>query len=580
MFITREILSTCGWQAFERIVARLLIHKGYSGVRVVGGSGDKGADILARSPNGKRWLIQAKYWAKPVPEIEMQRTLEAARTYRANLSVIVALNGVDEKARAFQKSVQLLGQSISVWEPNDLLALASKLPMHSPARSAQGKYQESAIQAVCEMIEGGSPRRSMVIMATGLGKTFVAAESIRRASTRKKLKVLVIAHTNQLVLQLEKAFWPFIGPQEPTSIWNKHEKPTESALKNHRFVFASRDSLSNFLSAGGVCPRFNLVVIDECHHAHSNSSSYQNIINQLGAGTNDGPQLLGLTATPFLADPEARLEPVFGDNPLVRIDMIYGLQNGFLSQIDYRLFTDNINWEGLKSLAGTKLSPKAVNRAFFIKEWDDGVISELRKSWHELDNPKAIVFCGTIDHANLMKDKINSLGFCKADAIYSGNARGNAMSQYQRNLLLSDFEAGVLNVMCTVDVFNEGIDVPDVNIVVFNRVTHSRRIFIQQLGRGLRLSAGKSKAIVLDFAQDIRRFAAGLNMKTALEKPPAGSVITLGNKVIFRNASGEDQRAESFLRAWLEDAQAIECADDEDAGILKFPPDMEARYSN
>jgi superfamily II DNA or RNA helicase len=580
MFITREILSTCGWQAFERIVARLLIHKGYSGVRVVGGSGDKGADILARSPNGKRWLIQAKYWAKPVPEIEMQRTLEGARTYRANLSVIVALNGVDEKARAFQKSVQLLGQSISVWEPNDLLALASKLPMHSPARSAQGKYQESAIQAVCEMIEGGSPRRSMVIMATGLGKTFVAAESIRRASTRRKLKVLVIAHTNQLVLQLEKAFWPFIGPQEPTSIWNQHEKPTESALKNHRFVFASRDSLSNFLSAGGVCPRFDLVVIDECHHAHSNSSSYQNIINQLGAGTNDGPQLLGLTATPFLADPEARLEPVFGDNPLVRIDMIYGLQNGFLSQIDYRLFTDNINWEGLKSLAGTKLSPKAVNRAFFIKEWDDGVISELRKSWHELDNPKAIVFCGTIDHAILMKDKINSLGFCKADAIYSGNARGNAMSQYQRNLLLSDFEAGVLNVMCTVDVFNEGIDVPDVNIVVFNRVTHSRRIFIQQLGRGLRLSAGKSKAIVLDFAQDIRRFAAGLNMKTALEKPPAGSVITLGNKVIFRNASGEDQRAESFLRAWLEDAQAIEGADDDDAGILKFPPDMEARHSN
>lgn len=576
MFISREILSTCGWQAFERMIARLLIHKGYSGVRVVGGSGDKGADILARAPNGKRWLIQAKYWAKPVPEIEMQKTIEGARTYRANLSVIVALNGVDEKARAFQKSMQLQGQSISVWEPSDLLALASKLPTHSPAKEPQGKYQESAIQAVCEMIENGSPRRSMVIMATGLGKTFVAAESIRRASIRKKLKVLVIAHTNQLVLQLEKAFWPFIGPKEPTSIWNQNEKPTAEALENHRFIFASRDSLSNYLSAGNSCPRFDLVVIDECHHAHTNSSSYQNIIIQLRAGTDDGPQLLGLTATPFLADPEARLEPIFGENPLVRVDMIYGLQNGFLSQIDYRLFTDNINWDGLKSLSGTSLSPKSVNRAFFIKEWDDGVISELRKAWREIENPKAIVFCGTIEHAILMKDKINSFGFCRADAIYSGNTRGGGMSQYQRNLLLSDFEAGVLNVMCTVDVFNEGIDVPDVNIVVFNRVTHSRRIFIQQLGRGLRLSAGKSKAIVLDFAQDIRRFAAGLNMKAALEKPPAGSVVTLGNKVIFRNASGEDPKAESFLRAWLADAQAIEGADD-DAGILKFPPDMELR---
>jgi superfamily II DNA or RNA helicase len=412
----------------------------------------------------------------------------------------------------------------------------------------------------------------MVVMATGLGKTFTAAEAIRRTGQSKPIRVLVLAHTNQLVLQLEKAFWPFIGPQEPTAVWNQYEKLSDETLRNCRFIFASRDSVINFVNSGGSLPDFDLVLIDECHHAHSLSTSYLSIISALGAGAERGPQLLGLTATPFLADPEARLEPVFGDSPLVSIDMIYGLQHGFLSQVDYRLFTDNINWEGLKELRGQTLSPKNVNRVFFIKEWDDGVIQQLQLTWGEVRNPKAIVFCGTIEHALVMRDRINARGFCKAEAIHSGSARGQVMSQYQRNLVLADFEAGDINVICTVDVFNEGIDVPDVNIVVFNRVTHSRRIFVQQLGRGLRITPGKEKAIALDFAQDIRRYAAGLKMKSNLAKPVPGSTISLGNKVVFRNSTGDDPKAESFLRSWLADVEAIEAAGDEDAGILKFPP--------
>lgn len=572
MFITREIINGCGWQAFERVISRLLIHQGFTGVRVVGGSGDKGADIIALGRNGKRWLIQAKYWAKAVPESEIQKTLEASRLYKASIAVVVALHGVDERARVLQRSMMTQGRSLTVWEPSDLIAQACALPKTVTPRPAQGAYQEAAINAIHEMLAVGSPRKAMVVMATGLGKTFTAAEAIRRAGQSKPLRVLVLAHTNQLVLQLEKAFWPFIGPQGPTAVWNQYEKLSDETLRSCRFIFASRDSVVNFINSGGAFPDFDLVLIDECHHAHSLSSSYLSIISALRAGTERGPQLLGLTATPFLADPEARLEPVFGESPLVSIDMIYGLQHGFLSQVDYRLFTDNINWEGLKELRGQSLSPKSVNRVFFIKEWDDGVIQQLQLTWAEVRNPKAIVFCGTIEHALVMRDRINARGFCKAEAIFSGSARGQVMSQYQRNLVLADFEAGDINVICTVDVFNEGIDVPDVNIIVFNRVTHSRRIFVQQLGRGLRITPGKEKAIALDFAQDIRRYAAGLKMKSNLAKPVAGSTISLGNKVVFRNSTGDDPKAESFLRAWLADVEAIEAAGDEDAGILKFPP--------
>ena len=114
---------------------------------------------------------------------------------------------------------------------------------------------------------------------------------------------------------------------------------------------------------------------------------------------------------------------------------------------------------------------------------------------------------------------------------------------------------------------------PLINIVVFNRVTHSRRIFIQQLGRGLRVVAGKkTKAIVLDFAQDIRRYAAGIKLKDELSRPVPGTVVTLGHRVEFRNASGEDVRAEAFLRAWLDDVERIETAGDDEVGVLKFPP--------
>ena len=91
------------------------------------------------------------------------------------------------------------------------------------------------------------------------------------------------------------------------------------------------------------------------------------------------------------------------------------------------------------------------------------------------------------------------------------------MTQYEKNRILADFADGLINVVCTVDIFNEGIDVPDVNILVFQRVTHSRRIFIQQLGRGLRISDNKEKVIVLDFVSDIRRFAAGLELKDGLD---------------------------------------------------------------
>lgn len=408
-------------------------------------------------------------------------------------------------------------------------------------------------------------------MATGLGKTFVAAETIRRIQNNQKAKILVVAHTNDLIYQLQRSFWGFMNSTHDSVIWNGYEHPSIEDVSNADMVFACVDSLSSFIAGGNELPRFDILVVDECHHV--GTSMYQTIFDELHAGEMNGAFALGLTATPWRPD-ETNIAQYFGE-PRVSIDMIMGLRNGFLTNVDYRMYTDNIDWQSLRNLKGRTFTPKQINRTFFINQWDDAVVYELRAAWKEQIKPRAIVFCGTIDHAKTMRDKINSLGFCKAAAIYSQSKSkaDETITQFERNRIMSDFSDGQIDTICAVDVFNEGIDVPDVNILVFQRVTHSRRIFIQQLGRGLRISEGKEKVIVLDFVSDIRRFAAGLSLKDSLSEgnPEMGTRINLPNKVVFRKTTGEDSQAESFLREWLSDVVSIENAG-EDASVLHFPP--------
>jgi superfamily II DNA or RNA helicase len=345
-------------------------------------------------------------------------------------------------------------------------------------------------------------------------------------------------------------------------------------LQRTPLVFACLNSVAAHIEVGGTLPDFDIIIIDECHHA--GGEMYKRIISATRAGSADGPFLLGLTATPWRPD-ETDLSKYFGE-PLFTMDMVTGLRMGFLANVDYRMYTDNINWKALPLLHGARLTPRQINRTLFISEWDNGVVRELQKAWSEQHKPRAIVFCGTIDHAITMRDQINAMGFCNASVIYSQTQGGQNMKAWERNKVLCDFHAGTINVICAVDVFNEGVDVPDVNLIVFQRVTHSRRIFIQQLGRGLRLATGKHKVIVLDFVSDIRRFAAGINLKNNLkdaESPASGRPmrIRLQHTVTFRRAGAEDPHSESFLRQWLEDVATVENAG-EDASVLKFPPSL------
>ena len=565
-FIEKLGVKNCSWQAFERMVARLLICEGYKNVRQVGRTGDHGADVIANNYN-RRWLIQAKQWKKPVGVNVLNETLKALKDYSATIPVIAASNGFDMDLRKQQIILQSQNIPLQLWDETVLMNRASKLPFGKTTNSKKPReYQEKAIINIVQPFFDQYINRSLIVLATGLGKTFVAAEAMRRINKIKPIRVLVLAHTNSLVYQLEKSFWPFLTPEQSTFVWNGYEHPDMS--RGYDFVFACIDTVYDSLQKN-LTYDFDVIIIDECHHA--GSATYKKLIEYYDAGNLNGPFLVGLTATPWRPD-ENDIRVIFGE-PRISIDMVFGMKHGFLTNVDYRMYTDNIDWNSLKTIDGKLFSPKQINRTLFINQWDDAVVTELQKVWMEQNNPRAIVFCGTIDHAIKMRDKINALGFCNAAAIFSGSKDSSEEQPfYERNRIMCDFSDGLINVICAVDVFNEGIDVPDVNIIVFQRVTHSRRIFIQQLGRGLRISDDKNKVIVLDFVSDIRRFAAGIDLKDRLSSRDA-TRVDIPNKVTFRKVGGEDPQTEKFLREWLDDVATIENAN-EDSSVLKFPPQI------
>jgi superfamily II DNA or RNA helicase len=495
----------------------------------------------------------------------LDETVRAMHIYRADVPVIATNQAFTNQARGRQSALLGSGVPLQLWDRSALSRRWEKLTGNPIQPRITRPYQENAISEIeTKWNQSGERRAALVVMATGLGKTFVAAEAYRRISASSTIRALVLAHTNELVYQLEKAFWPCLSKFAITSIWNGFEVPDPDA----GLTFACIDSVaSRVKQQGSISEEYDFVIVDECHHA--GAEEYRIVLEALNCGSQAGPFLLGLTATPWR--PDGTGLPAFGE-PVACVDIVQGLKSGWLSNVDYRMHVDNINWQELAR--AHSLTPRGLNHTIFIQEWDDAVVHKLRETWFEIPKARAIVFCGNIDHAVTMRDRINGLGFARAEALYAGSPGAPKLSHSQRSRILADFHDGQVGILCAVDLLNEGIDLPDVNIVVFQRVTHSRRIFIQQLGRGLRLASGKEKVIVLDFVSDIRRFAAGLDLQNRLQDGP--QYVTIGSAVRFMNVNGEDKRAESFLREWLEDVAAVEMAG-EDEHILKFPPSLSGR---
>jgi len=186
--------------------------------------------------------------------------------------------------------------------------------------------------------------------------------------------------------------------------------------------------------------------------------------------------------------------------------------------VDYRMLADDLNWNMIQDLSQFNYSLRQLNRKLIIPKRDKEAAKIIQSTFKNDNRKSCIVFSPTIEHARRFAGTLRLLGL-KAISISSKD------NKRERNRLLSNFKAGLYDVVVTVDIFNEGVDVPDVDLIAFMKVTHSRRLFVQQLGRGLRISPRKNKVIVLDFVSDIRRISAVLRLDRAAR---GGSIENLG----------------------------------------------------
>ena len=545
-FLNETRLENGPWQAFERSLARMLQHGGFKDVTVVGGSGDLGADVVA-TKGKKKWVIQAKYRSSgSVGRNAVMEAFKAMQAYGTDVCVTATNQYFSADAVKYNTSKRKLGYDTQLWDRAKLLGLGEQIPQNSKAQRTPREYQKEAISAVLNAISNGE-RSGLVTLATGLGKTMVASSIIaEHLLENPEAQILVLAHMSDLVRQLDAASWAQIDKNTHTHVWTDGERP---AFRGG-IIFATWQSIDIAFKNGEIPTNyFDLIIVDECHHAPSNT--FSNLLINLNAGF-----LLGVTATPWRSD-NSTLRELFGE-PLFSMNVVEGMQQGFLSRVNYKMLTDGIDWEHISLLSQKGHTVKDLNQLLYIPERDLGMVDEIVQVIAETENPRVLVFCRTIRHAERL------LGYFRRFDIPSAILHSN-LGRTERFKALSGFRIGKISVLISIEMLNEGIDVPEVNIVCFARVTHSRRIFLQQLGRGLRLSDNKSEVKVLDFVADIRRVAAGLELNAEAHRLreeetvsyPEGDIVKFSNDVT------------SFFDQYLEDMADISNLDD--SSRLNFP---------
>ncbi len=367
--------------------------------------------------------------------------------------------------------------------------------------------------------------RSLIVAATGTGKTIVAALDFKRLRTQfGDPKLLFVAHREEILVQSVKAFRSVLRQGDFGELWVGGKRPAD-----YRHVFASIQSLANSDFRRLPADHFDILVIDEFHHAAA--VTYKQLLAHLKPKV-----LLVLTATPERTDNQDILAFVGGEST-INLRLWDAISRGLLCPFQYFGVSDN---EDLRDLRweGGKYRTEDLDRRF-VDEGDNRarlVFEQVARFVYDWTKMRAIGFCSSVKHAEFMARKFQEFGV----ACQAVSAKTDAE---ERNRAVKSLRNGTLNLLFSVDLFNEGIDIPELDTVLFLRPTESSTVYIQQLGRGLRLCEGKPCLTVLDFiGQQNQKFRFDLRYRaltglsrTALESQfksgftemPAGCNIQL-----------------------------------------------------
>ncbi|SDB81490.1 Superfamily II DNA or RNA helicase [Raineyella antarctica] len=345
-------------------------------------------------------------------------------------------------------------------------------------------YQAEMLEALETEREVHDRHRNLVVAATGTGKTVVAALDYRnlcntlgRGSSRPTL--LFIAHRKEILTQSLRTFREVLKDANFGELWVDGERPRE-----WRHVFASIQSLNAGDIARMAPDAYDVVVVDEFHHA--SAPSYDRLLQHV-----QPRELVGLTATPERAD-GLDVRSYFGGHISVEMRLWEALDAELLSPFHYFLIADNTDLSRLSWKRGSYDVRELENLYTGNRARAALILDQVRDLIDDPTSMRAIGFCVGIGHANWMAEVFNAAGL-PAKAV-AGN-----ISTEERAKALADLRDGRLKVIFAVDMFNEGIDLPDIDTVLFLRPTESATVFLQQLGRGLRRTKDKAVLTALDF---------------------------------------------------------------------------------
>jgi superfamily II DNA or RNA helicase len=535
-YLAPHLVLAGGPYRFTRQIERLLGQLGFRDVVNIDGSGDRGGDLLG--VRGQRlWVFQTKWRSSGSVDADaVDEVSNAYDHYGASKAVVVTNAKPSTAARRRAQELERLGRGVDFWTGEDLQQLFDAADDYPAFRLRD--YQDEAVSSLWADLR--SRRRALLILATGLGKTVVSGEVIgRHLREGPGQDVLVVAHTKDLVNQLERALWRHLPKRIKTQVLTGDEKPTDLSGVT---CATTASALSAVLQGW----RPSLVMVDETHHV-GEDGTFDTLLRELEASLQ-----FGVTATPWRGD-KYDIEQRFG-KASCKLGIEQGMKRGYLAVVDYRLYVDNIDWDVVRGASRHRYSIKELNTRLFLIPRDEAIVDALIEAWHSIASPHGIVFCQTIAHAERMAQLLHQIPEWRSAAPIHAD-----MPKRERQQRLLDFRSGRIPILTAVDILNEGVDVPDVNILAFARVTHSRRIFVQQLGRGLRLREGKEKVLALDFVSDIRRVAALLNMRRQLN----ADEIEVMPKVPQSRITFSDVGVESLLEQWIRDAASLETANDE-----------------
>ena len=354
-------------------------------------------------------------------------------------------------------------------------------------------YQQEILDKLRAEREVRGLNRNLVVAATGTGKTVISAFDYRRfckANPSSKNRLLFVAHREEILKQSRDTFQGVLKDPNFGELFVGGYKP---ANLDHLFISVQTVN-SQALYDSLPADYYDYIIVDEFHHAAA--PTYQKLLNHFKPKI-----LLGLTATPERMDGKSILD-YFGGRIAAEIRLPEAIDRKLLCPFQYFGVADTVDLTDLRWVRGgydkSQLSNLySLNRAVAQRRADH-IVRSLDRYVTDMDAVKGLGFCVSIEHAKFMAEHFNAAGIPSISLV--GQSADDERRTAKQRLV-----NGEIRFIFVVDIYNEGVDIPEVNTVLFLRPTESLTIFLQQLGRGLRLSDGKECLTVLDFIGQANR---------------------------------------------------------------------------